>query len=64
MRLAAARAVGEREIGCTYFGDGEWDQAACSALGYDFVLVGGARFHWPWIADFTDLERAQAFIDL
>lgn len=64
MRLAAARAVGKRAIGCTYFGDGEWDQAACAALGYDFVLVGGARFHWPSIADFTDLERAMGYIGL
>lgn len=64
MRLAATRAVGERAVACTYFGDGEWDQAACAALGYGFVLVGGATFHWPWIADFDDLERALGFIGI
>jgi hypothetical protein len=26
----------------TYFGDGEWDQAACSTLGWSFVAVGSA----------------------
>lgn len=63
-RLAVTLAVGERPVDCSYFGNGEWDQAAGAALGYDFVLVGGATFHRPRIADFDDLEQALGFVGI
>lgn len=37
-----------------YFGDAEWDKAACEELGFQFVLVGKRTTHQPSIDDFTD----------
>lgn len=41
MKIALAR-LGEPIEAVTYFGDGEWDLAACRRLGWSFVAVGSA----------------------
>ena len=41
MEIALAR-IGQKTDAITYFGDGEWDRAACDRLGWSFVAVGSA----------------------
>jgi hypothetical protein len=38
----------------TYFGDAPWDKAASSALGYDFVAIGGRVEHTRGFEDLRD----------
>lgn len=63
MKLAAERAS-NIQYPCTYFGDGVWDKAACSYLGYEFVLVGNKFSHYPSLVNFQSAERALSVIDL
>lgn len=64
MKIAREKAIGESDALCTYFGDGEWDKAACEALDFNFVLVGDRIQHRQNIMDFTDQHRATEFIGL
>lgn len=64
MRIALAKAGASNSSKVTYFGDAPWDQQACRALGFDFVLVGGRFDHTPSIDDFSNLDLAIAVAGL
>lgn len=57
MKIAAARAGTIANAPCTYFGDGPWDQAACAALGFNFVLVGNRFDAQPCIAHYEPAQH-------
>jgi len=46
----------------TYFGDAEWDKAACEKLGINFISVGDRIQHHQQICDFNELDKALSFI--
>lgn len=62
MKIAATQAGGKLEQPWVYFGDGEWDQQACAALGFDFVAVGHRISHKNQIADFSDVAQAMSYL--
>ena len=64
MQIAAARAIGNKNLPCTYFGDGDWDKRACAQLGYNFVLVGNLLDHTPQIENFVDAEMILKLLEL
>ena len=64
MKLSMDFSRSEVGTSCTYFGDAIWDKMACEELGYNFVQVGGTKFHDQWVADFTDYRQALLFIGL
>jgi FMN phosphatase YigB (HAD superfamily) len=64
MKLAIEKSIGQTQVPCTYFGDGEWDKKACEELGFNFVLVGERISHDQKIMDFNEPHKAMAFIDL
>jgi len=65
MRIAERRALGGVEPRRrTYFGDGPWDQRACSDLGWDFVAIGGAVRHQPGFRCYSDPPAVLACLGL
>lgn len=64
MKIAREKAVGNNEVPCTYFGDGEWDKIACQELGFNFVSIGERTYHYQNIKDFSNARQAMAFIGL
>ena len=62
MKIARSKAVGDKEVSCTYFGDGEWDKLACEELEYNFVLVGQRTQHHQHISDYSNLDEALKYI--
>ena len=45
-----------------YFGDAIWDKAACSELGYEFVLVGNKIQNELSINDFMDIGYVESLL--
>jgi len=65
MQLAAQRALAGRiPARRIYFGDREWDRAACDALGFEFIAVGDAVDFPRRIADYTRPERVLEMLAL
>lgn len=64
MKIAKRNAAGNQSVGCTYFGDGKWDQKASHELGYNFVQIGNESFHHQSIVDFKDVEMAKMYIGI
>ncbi|MCU0759247.1 MAG: haloacid dehalogenase-like hydrolase [Steroidobacteraceae bacterium] len=65
MQIAARRACGDvTPSRCTYFGDGDWDRAACRALGWDFVAIGGRVAHETAFACFSDAAAIRRCLQL
>ncbi len=59
MKIAAQKASAD-QYPCSYFGDGEWDKAACTELGFRFVLVGNRISHQPQLENFKSIEKVLA----
>lgn len=64
MKIAEDKSVGNANIPCTYFGDGDWDKKACEELGYNFVLVGKSTYHHYNILDYRNEAQALGYIGL
>ena len=64
MKIAREKAIGNDQIPCTYFGDGEWDKRACDELDFNFVLVGNRINHNQKIMNFNESKQAMAYIGL
>jgi len=57
MKVAEERTRDRGEVTRkTYFGDGPWDKAASSQLGYDFIAIGDGVDHHTAFSDFTNLD--------
>ena len=64
MKIAREKAIGNDQIPCTYFGDGEWGKRACDELDFNFVLVGNRINHNQKIMNFNESKQAMAYIGL
>lgn len=64
MEISKLKAVNDKHIPCTYFGDAQWDKDACKQLGYDFILVGRKIEHKIQIPDFMILEHVCSLLNL
>ncbi|MEE4185559.1 MAG: hypothetical protein V2J12_07325 [Gammaproteobacteria bacterium] len=65
MQLAAQRTLaGRSSARRIYFGDREWDRAACETLGFEFIAVGNAVEHAPRVADFSRPEQVLEMLAL
>ena len=64
MKLANDRSMIGSEEPVIYFGDAQWDRAACNTLGYKFVLIGDRIEHEFSIDDFRNINQVMSVIGL
>ena len=62
MRMSEQSHQGVSFDSKTYFGDGAWDRAASSELGYRFILLGNALKWHPAIENYLDIPAIMEHI--
>ncbi len=63
MKIAKSQLSADASSNTLYFGDAEWDKNACTALGYEFILVGDRISYETSIPDFLDQDNVLNIIE-